>query len=113
MAYPGFPLRGDANLMEGANSQCAYISKKLHVKMKEFGPLRVMQADCPPPWIHQLNYILHTFARMFSLHVIYQQEYPTIDCFGSVPNMYSHTRVKLFGSKIDETYATIPVSGMF
>ena len=58
VADPGFPVGGGTNLVGGgANSRCAYVSKNLYVKMKEFRPLggrRMPPLD--PPMFRALVY---------------------------------------------------------
>ena len=52
MADPGFPVGGGVDLVGGAvDPRGGYVSKILHVKMKESGP--VGGARPPPPQIRQ------------------------------------------------------------
>ena len=50
VADPGFPIGGDVDLVGGAvDPRGGYISKILHVKMKEFGPVGGGRAPGAPP----------------------------------------------------------------
>ena len=49
VADPGFPIGGGMDLVWGAvDPRGSYVSKILHVKTKEFGPIGGACAGCPP-----------------------------------------------------------------
>ena len=67
MADPGFPVGGGMDLVRGAmDPRGGYVSKVLHVKMKESGPVGGGRAPPLDPPMRMLNYHLQIRIKEYS-----------------------------------------------